>query len=89
MKLSARKRADILFWEKGICKCPEIYSIETHGNGWALYFGRCNHRHGWNLANMTEIDFSRWQIVLNKLNSPKKVKMWKQLTGSEELESEI
>lgn len=36
------------------CKCENRYTIETHGEGYALYFGRCNHRHGYNLINMVE-----------------------------------
>jgi hypothetical protein len=36
------------------CKCPIEYSIERHGKGYALYLGRCNHRHGYNLINMVE-----------------------------------
>lgn len=36
------------------CQCADRYSIEAHGNGHALYFGRCNHRHGYNLLHITE-----------------------------------
>ena len=36
------------------CKCETKYTIERHGKGYALYLGRCNHRHGWNLVNMVE-----------------------------------
>ncbi len=36
------------------CKCEGKYTIERHGKGYALYLGRCNHRHGWNLINMVE-----------------------------------
>lgn len=38
----------------GECKCESKYTIERHGKGYALYLGRCNHRHGWNLVNMIE-----------------------------------
>lgn len=37
-----------------ICDCPNKYTIEPHGDGMALYYGRCNHRHGCNLANIKE-----------------------------------
>lgn len=40
------------------CQCESKYSIEPHGDGYALYFGRCNHRHGYNLANMVEPAFN-------------------------------
>lgn len=36
------------------CKCEPKYTIEPHGAGFALYYGRCNHRHGYNLINMVE-----------------------------------
>lgn len=36
------------------CKCDPKYSIEPHGEGYALYYGRCRHRHGYNLINMVE-----------------------------------
>lgn len=36
------------------CTCEARYSISPHGDGYALYYGRCGHRHGYNLANMVE-----------------------------------
>lgn len=36
------------------CTCITQYSIEPHGEGYALYYDRCPHRHGYNLINMTE-----------------------------------
>jgi hypothetical protein len=36
------------------CTCEAKYTIEPHGRGYALYHGRCNHRHGYNLINMIE-----------------------------------
>jgi hypothetical protein len=36
------------------CTCKALYSISPHGEGYALYYGRCGHRHGYNLANMVE-----------------------------------
>ena len=36
------------------CTCESRYSIEPHGDGYALYYGRCGHRHGHNLINMVE-----------------------------------
>lgn len=41
-----------------ICDCENKYSIEQHGDAHALYFGRCNHRHGYNLARISEISFN-------------------------------
>jgi hypothetical protein len=36
------------------CTCAAQYTIEPHSEGYALYYGRCVHRHGYNLVNMTE-----------------------------------
>lgn len=52
-----------------MCRCPDIYSIEPHGEGWALYLGRCNHRHGYNLANIQEPDLTRLNELVSRLNS--------------------
>ena len=40
------------------CICENTYTIEHHGKGYALYYGRCNHRHGYNLINMVEPAFN-------------------------------
>ena len=32
------------------------YSIERHGRGWALYFGRNRARHGLRLCNLDDFD---------------------------------
>lgn len=36
------------------CDCKDEYSIEPHGDAYALYFGRCNHKHGYNLAKISD-----------------------------------
>lgn len=36
------------------CTCEARYTIEPHGDGYALYHGRCVHRHGYNLVYLTE-----------------------------------
>ena len=36
------------------CACEVRYSISPHGDAYALFYGRCDHRHGYNLANMVE-----------------------------------
>jgi len=41
-----------------ICDCKSKYSIEPHGDAHALYFGRCGHRHGYNLARMSDFSFN-------------------------------
>ncbi len=38
------------------CPCVDKYSIEKHGKGYALYYGRCQHRHGFNLCLLSEFD---------------------------------
>lgn len=47
----------------GECHCGDSYSASPHGDGIALYLGRCHHRHGMNLLLMTEIDQNRPDIV--------------------------
>lgn len=36
------------------CECENEYSIEPHGQALVLYYGRCVHRHGFNLVYLTE-----------------------------------
>ena len=36
------------------CKCEQRYSIESHNDAYALYYGRCGHHNGYNLSNMEE-----------------------------------
>jgi S-adenosylmethionine synthetase len=40
------------------CKCESQFSIEVHGEGYALYYDRCPHKHGYNLINMVEPAFN-------------------------------
>lgn len=40
------------------CDCPADFKIRPHGEGDALYFGRCNHRHGYNLVHLVEPAFN-------------------------------
>ena len=37
-----------------VCDCKAEYSIESHGDGYALYYARCGHRHGYNLVTMID-----------------------------------
>jgi hypothetical protein len=41
-----------------LCTCEDRYTIEPHGDGFALYYGRCKHRHGWNLVYLNEPSFN-------------------------------
>ena len=36
------------------CQCTRKFSIEAHGTAYVLYFGRCGHRHGYNLATISD-----------------------------------
>jgi hypothetical protein len=38
-----------------ICDCESKYTIQPHGDAYALYFGRCMHRHGYNLMRISEV----------------------------------
>lgn len=46
------------------CKCEQTYTVEPHGDGFVLYYGRCNHRHGSNLVYLKEpaFNFDPWHI---------------------------
>lgn len=41
-----------------LCECEETYSIEKHGDGHVIYYGRCPHKHGYNLATLTELSYN-------------------------------
>lgn len=52
------------------------YTVEPHGNGYAIYQGRDNMHHGFNLAHLTECtkEFaSKIETALNVANEPVKV----------------
>lgn len=40
------------------CTCEARYTIEPHGEGYALYYGRCSCRHGYNLVYLKEPAFN-------------------------------
>ncbi|MFT5760522.1 MAG: hypothetical protein ACI9LM_005309 [Alteromonadaceae bacterium] len=56
-----------------ICDCISKYSIEPHGYAHALYFGRCNHKHGYNLAKISECsdncELEEIERLLNRLDA--------------------
>jgi predicted RNase H-like nuclease (RuvC/YqgF family) len=47
------------------CHHQQIFTIEPHGDGQTLYFGRCNHYHGYNLCAVDEVSYNALEI-LNK-----------------------
>lgn len=55
------------------CTCEARYSIEPHGDAHVLYYGRCGHRHGWNLIYLNEpalnCDFRHLEKLLNLGNA--------------------
>jgi hypothetical protein len=51
------------------CTCKTEYCIEPHGNGYALYLGRCIHKHGYNIAYITEPDMPKLEAMLKTLNN--------------------
>jgi len=55
------------------CSCSKSskYSIEPHGDSYALYYGRCPHRHGYNLCQLSKFDSEgeqTRQIIQQALN---------------------
>lgn len=49
----------------GECCESDDYSIEPHGEGYAIYLGRCNHRHGYQKAFIDKNDV---HIVINDIS---------------------
>lgn len=51
------------------CTCEAKYTISPHGDGHVLYYGRCGHRHGWNLVELHDpalnCDFKHLEKLLN------------------------
>jgi hypothetical protein len=48
------------------CNCKDEYSIESHGKDYVLYFGRCDHRHGFNLCTLSDFDIDG-ELTRNKI----------------------
>jgi len=46
-----------------VCNCKNEYTIEPHADGKVLYYGRCNHRHGFNLCRVDDIAFNALDIL--------------------------
>lgn len=40
------------------CSCKTRYSIELRDDDYVLYYARCDHHHGYNLATLTDIAFN-------------------------------
>lgn len=49
------------------CNCEAKYTIEPHGEEYALFYGRCSHHHGYNLANMVETSWNFDRSHIEKL----------------------
>ena len=56
------------------CNCKDTYTIEEHGYAYALYYGKCNHRHGYYLAKISDIayncDLKKIERLLNGIPEP-------------------
>ena len=50
-----------------MCVCKNEYSLVSHGNGYALMFASCPHRHGYNLANIADPDMPMIETMLHRL----------------------
>ena len=40
------------------CNCESTYTIEEHGDGHVIYYGRCSCRHGYNLVYLNDLAFN-------------------------------
>ena len=47
------------------CGCPYVYTIESD----TLFYGRCNHRHGYNLCRVSEVSYNMLEILNNENRS--------------------
>lgn len=56
-----------------LCSCEARYTLEKHEGGHALFFGRCPHLHGSNIANITDIDARRLTEAIQALNNARSV----------------
>lgn len=50
------------------CGCPYRYTIEPHGDGYALYYGRCQHEHGYNLAYVPKDEELTLKLLRNLIS---------------------
>jgi hypothetical protein len=53
-------------------RVTDAYSIEPHGNAWALYLGRDDNHHGLNLCRLDDFDANgdrTRELIVNALNS--------------------
>jgi len=58
----------------GECKCDDKYSIEPHGpeGNYAIYLGRCPHKHGARLGNLSDLDMNGdkfIELITHSLNN--------------------
>jgi hypothetical protein len=60
-----------------------LYSIEPHGNGYAIYFGRDWQHHGMNIGHLTEITPDTIKLIADALNAAPPKREWVGLTGLE------
>ncbi len=54
-----------------VCTCIDQYLIEPHNTGFALYYGRCKHRHGFKLCSLSDFDHKgkqTRQLIVHALN---------------------
>lgn len=65
------------------CNCDSQYTIESHGEGYALFFGRCNHRHGYNLVYLTDPAFNFHPEHIQHLLNLGNKEYWRNPTGGE------
>ncbi len=57
--------------DMNICECEDKFTIEEHGGGEVLYFGRCDHKHGFNLCHVTEKSYNILDILNTRTNDAK------------------
>lgn len=57
------------------CKvCEEKYTVEERNKEWVIYFGRCKHRHGFNLGYLKDVDIQKVKELIKLANKQLKNK---------------
>lgn len=59
---------DVMKQQNDEFNAPHRYSVEPHGDGYAVYFGRNRTRHGYNLGRLTEISEENAKLIEQGLN---------------------
>lgn len=64
------------------CRCADRYSVEKYKGEYALYFGKCEHRQGYIILQMTGCNRADiLQMIEDKLNQPQPSSVIKEMAN--------